>query len=384
MKAYIVSYHDSHDYNTRIKYLESFLQYKGYETETLISDFNHIDKCLYHVERKNTTILNVPSYSKNISIARIKSYKTFAKLSARYIYEGKDANIVYLLAPPNLLIKELALMKNRIGYKFIVEIGDMWPESMPISNKIKYLGWPILYFWKMIRDFYINQADYVITECELFKERLIKNGLKVDNSRVYFCKDFTGGEKIVKGLETKQIELCYLGSINNIIDIHFIYSLVKCFADKTNVYVHVIGVGEREQELRSAIESAGGKSIFYGRMYEDDKKQEIMSKCHFAINAMKTSVFVGMTMKSLDYFSFGIPMINNICGDTWSLIEKERCGINVSLDNISERVSDILAMSDEDYFVMCNKVRLVHAKYFSISSYREQMDKILKCVDERE
>ena len=42
---------------------------------------------------------------------------------------------------------------------------------------------------------------------------------------------------------------------------------------------------------------------------------KIINQCHYALNIMKKDVCVGMTMKSLDYFSFGIPIVNNIEGD---------------------------------------------------------------------
>ena len=43
---------------------------------------------------------------------------------------------------------------------------------------------------------------------------------------------------------------------------------------------------------------------------------------------MKDSVKVGLTIKSIDYFSYGIPIINNIKGDTWKIVEDKNVGIN--------------------------------------------------------
>ena len=43
---------------------------------------------------------------------------------------------------------------------------------------------------------------------------------------------------------------------------------------------------------------------------------------------MKKSVCVGLTMKSIDYFEFGLPIINNIKGDTWNAVEEYGIGIN--------------------------------------------------------
>ena len=36
---------------------------------------------------------------------------------------------------------------------------------------------------------------------------------------------------------------------------------------------------------------------------------------------MKQEVFVGLTMKSIDYFEAGLPIINNIHGDTWNIVK---------------------------------------------------------------
>ena len=40
-------------------------------------------------------------------------------------------------------------------------------------------------------------------------------------------------------------------------------------------------------------------------------------------------MFVGLTMKSMDYFEAGLPVINNIHGDTWDIIEREKIGVNL-------------------------------------------------------
>ena len=44
-------------------------------------------------------------------------------------------------------------------------------------------------------------------------------------------------------------------------------------------------------------------------------------------------------MKSIDYFSAGLPIINNIGGDTSEIVKKYNCGINYILfNNISNYI----------------------------------------------
>ena len=60
---------------------------------------------------------------------------------------------------------------------------------------------------------------------------------------------------------------------------------------------------------------------------------------------MKDSVEVGLTTKSLEYFSMGIPLINNIRGDTWDIVEEYGAGINYR--DLSYVLSEIQNEGDE-------------------------------------
>lgn len=379
MRACIISYHDSHDYNTRIKYLEAFLRSKGYEIETLISDFDHINKCEYHVERSNTQLIHVNTYTKNLSLERINSYVGFAKSCAECLLKKGKIDLIYLLAPPNSLIKELALLKRKMKFRFIVEVGDMWPESLPVSETVNTIAKPVFYLWRRIRDKYINDADYVIAECELFRTRLIRNGLLVPSKKVYFCKESLFNNLNALKYDRDHINLCYLGSINNIIDTDYIRKFVDRLSQKKKVAVHIIGKGECEKELCDSIKDAGGDVFFYGPIYDDGEKKEIVSRCHFALNIMKKSVFVGMTMKSLDYFSMGLPIINSVHGDIWDVIENNQCGFNS--DNPCDLALQIAKLSEEEYKLLKDKTITTQENNFSIDIYNRTMDLIFTEIE---
>lgn len=374
MKACVISYHDSHDYNTRIKYLEAFLRSKGYGTETLISDFDHINKCKYHVSRSNTQLIHVKPYNRNLSLERINSYVGFAKSCAECLSKQEKVDLVYLLAPPNLLIKEFALLKRKMKFRFIVEVGDMWPESLPVSDIVKTIGKPAFFLWRRIRDKYINNADYVIAECELFRTKLIRNGLLVPSKKVYFCKESLFNASNAIKYDGDHISLCYLGSINNIIDINYIRKFIYSLSQKKKVTVHIIGKGECEEALCDSIRNSGGNIVFYGPIYNDSKKKEIISMCHFALNIMRKSVFVGMTMKSLDYFSMGLPIINNVHGDIWDVIEDNQCGFNS--DNPNDIAHRIAELSEDGYKLLKAKTIATQENKFSTDIYNRTMDLI--------
>ena len=74
--------------------------------------------------------------------------KSFSKESFKYA-NRYDPDIIYVSTPPNFLFKYASKYKKRHkSVKIIFEIGDMWPETLPISDNIKTIISPALFIWK--------------------------------------------------------------------------------------------------------------------------------------------------------------------------------------------------------------------------------------------
>lgn len=375
-KALIVSCADNYDYNTRTKYVEKYLKDKNFEVEFLVADFDHRNKVKYQSKHDgNISYIHVAPYKKNISVARIFSHIMFANGVKQYVNKN-NFDLVYHCAPPNSTIKKLSQSRQKKNFKLITEIGDMWPESMPVSSKIKK-GLSIPFnIWAGFRDKYLSNSDAIITECNLFKNKLEKNAKLNNIKTIYFCKEFKDKEALDYNAKQK-ISLCYLGSINNIIDIDLIGKMIKELCKDTKVDLHIIGDGENRQELIDTAKKSGAEVFFHGIIYDKDKKQEIFNQCHFGLNIMKPTVFVGMTMKSLDYFSYGLPIINNIGGDVWEMVKNENIGINV------EEKSDLetfFNLKQEHYKEMIENVKDTHSKNFSIEHFEMELNELLDCA----
>lgn len=372
----IVSCNDNYDFETRTRYVRDFFEMKGYNVTFIIADFDHRNKVSYKVDRSdNIEYIHVRAYKKNLSINRILSHLDFAH-GVKKMIKKSNFDVVYHCAPPNCTIKVLSQMKDIKNYELITEIGDMWPETMPVSNGIKKVLYFPLHVWANLRDKYLFNSNAIIAECDLFNNQL-KNITGISNVKtLYFCKKSNFVNYDYDECH-RTIELCYLGSINNIIDYKIIGELVKAIANKRRVVVHIIGDGEKKNELINSIINNGGFVEYHGKIFEEKEKKDIFSKCSYALNIMKSSVNVGMTMKSLDYFSFGIPIINNINGDIGKMIDLYKIGFNINSDNISGVANLITDYDINDYIDMRNNVKIVHDKYFSVENFNEKMNEIL-------
>lgn len=337
MNVVIVNCFDT--YENRVNMLYDVLVSEGHKVTVIASDFRHFKKTYITESKKDYVYVHACAYKKNLSVARLKSHHYFSKNAFEEV-EKLSPDLLYVLIPANSLAKGAGKYKKaHPNVKLIFDIIDLWPETMPVGKIKEYFPFTL---WKNVRDKYLDCADFIVTECNLFKEKLSKVVKESKMETVYFAAEPYNGEiRTDRKLPSDKLVLCYLGSINNIIDIDVIKEIIEV-SDK-EVEVNIIGDGERKEELIKGIEEAGGKVIFHGKVYDDDKKYEIMSKCHYGLNIMKNTVCVGLTMKSVEYFRFELPIINNIEGDTWKLVDKYKLGINYSFDKeLSSEMCDIV------------------------------------------
>ncbi|MEW5568652.1 glycosyltransferase [Rossellomorea marisflavi] len=365
-------------YDLRIRPIENFLIAKGYECKYITSDFDHNKKAKYASEHGDAIQLNVPKYKKNLSIARLLSHYIFAKKAIKEI-KRQQPDLIYVILPPNFLAKFFSRYKRKNKVQLVYDIYDLWPETFPSKKSKGFLTLPFL-IWRNIRDKNLSSADMVITECNLFQEKLKKvlNGVKKET--LYLSKDSHNINNIHTVEEIDKLNLCYLGSINNIIDIDLIKNVVREFNNIKPVTLHVIGDGENRIKLIEEIREVGAEVEFYGLVYNVQEKTNIFKKCHFGINIMKDSVCVGLTMKSIDYFQAGLPILNNIQEDTFKLVDKYSIGFNINQGNLQELVKKVSNLNVEDHIKMRQNTKKIFKDFFSTEAANKKLEYIFEKI----
>lgn len=373
MKCVFISCFDNYD--TRIKHIERYYIEKNYDVEYITSNYDHIKKKKYEHNSDNTTQIKVLEYKNNLSLSRLISHYYFSK-KAFDLVEQKNPDVIYVMLPPNSLARfAYKYKRKRKETKLIFDIFDLWPESFPFTSKNNIMKIPF-YFWRKIRNQYLDKADIVLTECNLFREILCKDIPETNFQTLYLAKD----ESNISGefqYKNEEIEICYLGSINNIIDISTICNLLNEINKKKKVILNIIGDGERRDEFIDLVEKIGVVVVYHGKIYDEFKKKKIFDRCYFGLNMMKESVSVGLTLKSLDYFQLGLPILNNIKADTHEFVEKFNLGYNVSSDNIIEIATLVSELQKQEILVMRQNTKKIFSEYFSTKAFDMNIKSIL-------
>lgn len=353
-------------YEHRVDLLHNYFKKIG-DVKVYTSDYRHFEK-KYRVDKKQDfEFIHAVSYEKNMSFSRLYSHMKFSKDVLKKICK-EEYDLLWVLVPPNSLVQQMAKYKKKNkSTKLIFDLIDLWPETMPISISKSLLPFKL---WENMRNKHLKMADAIVTECDLYRERIPVDVAKEKIHTVYLAREIKPYNYEVD-LAEDEVVLCYLGSINNIIDIPSIADFISRLSKYKKVKLHIIGDGENRESLIESAKGAGANVIYHGKVYDNDEKQEIFSHCHYGLNIMKKSVFVGLTMKSMDYFEAGLPIINNIHGDTWDIIENKELGVN--LDE-SLNYKNII----EYKINMRDNVRAFFETEFGVSSFENKLDKCLK------
>lgn len=359
-------------YENRIRLVEEFLQEQGYACTYITSDFDHIKKESFCLQQKNTVQIPTRPYRRNLSAERLLSHHFFAKAAFEQV-EKSQPDFLFVMVPPNSMAEFAA--KYKISHpvvKLVLDLYDLWPETFPDGRAKKILAAPFA-LWRRTRDRGLDSADLITTECRLYQEVLRDRLADRPASVLYLCRPGETCQQPLTAPVSEELNLCYLGSINNIIDIPAIAGLLGEIAKLRPVVLHVIGDGESRVQFIEAVQAAGAKVIFHGIVYDSAQKQKIFDQCSFGINMMKSSVCVGLTMKSLDYFAGGLPILNSIGGDTHELVEKRKIGWNVCRSDLYQTAVLAAQASPEENLRMRENTLRMFRELFSEEAFRKQL-----------
>lgn len=360
MKRVIVISGTNH-YEERAKSVIEEYQ-KEHEVIYLTSDFDHVTKQYYKIGLPFAQQIHVIGYEKNLSVSRILSHIQFSiKIFFRLLKLKPD--ILYVEIPHNTLAVSAKWFKRFHKCEVILDIFDMWPESLPIKSNNPIFK-VVCSVWRGFRNHNLKYADKVYTECNYYQKLIQREGCHVPMETKYLTRKRVDLD-ICTLWDEEKIHLCYVGNINNIIDIPFITDFLSQINEKKKICFHLIGNGESRSKLIDSLESRGIQVISYGVVYDVYRLQEIFNQCYFGINFLLPDLAIGLTMKSITYLRGGIPLLNTVDGDTWNMVETYHAGINIQRENINKAVENILNMDHSQIRAMKENAHIVFEENFA-------------------
>ena len=261
-------------------------------------------------------------YSKNVSLARIRSHRAYAKEWLRLARDAGRPDLI-VTSVPTLSAALAALGLGRMfGAKVVADVQDAWPETFERLAP-KGLGWLahlLLTPWRMdAQSMIYRKADLVTGVCDRYRELTGRP----DYYRAYLGIE-NGLDSHVPGQKPsilryapadRKIRLVYSGNLGRSYDL---VTLEKAVEQNGDFELDVAGFGDF---------SSACPRVHNRGMLSAPDLQALLAQCDVGIVPMANESWVGIPNKFIDYSAAGLQIVSSLGGESAELLGKYRCGV---------------------------------------------------------
>lgn len=300
----------------------------GHQVEYWTGDFSHASK-----KRRNfisppkdfVHLIPVRPYKKNVSFARIRSHRTYAKAWERAAIEFVDNNhprrpdIIICAMPPVATASITIRLGARFNCKTVIDIQDAWPETFYrlVPTPLRWLAKLLLR--KMYRE--VQTA---------YRRATLVTGVSSRYAALCGRNDF---HLAYLGIALPQStfnpppstsifpRLIYLGNLGRTYDLPTLIRAVKYLP---TISLDIAGAGPCEAQWRALARDCL-RIRFHGYLNRRELAT-LISQCSIGVIPMCSDSFVGLPNKLGDYAMHGLTIVSSLKGETEELLMRFKCG----------------------------------------------------------
>ena len=305
------------------------------------TDFNHGKKQYFSTEEirhPDQVALHVPSYNSNMSIKRIWSHIVFARQIKKYLISlDEKPNALYCSMPTSSSAFVCAKFCKKYGIKFVIDVIDLWPDSLLPLVKGKAFIKALLYPWTYLTRYAYRHADVIMGESVTYANEAKKYNNHAKVYPVYLGVDMGYVDKVKSDNPVRlqkssdEIWIGYAGSLGNSYDFDALLDAVMGIHGRYKYKRWFIGDGVRRGEIEQYIETYGLNAEITGFLpYE--QLLGYLSYCDIAINIFRKSTKVVYSYKFNDYVAMNCFVLNSLKGETALMVDEYMIGRNFDFD----------------------------------------------------
>lgn len=343
------------------------------EKKVITTDYNHRSKKYYEEGEAvccDQILLHVPAYSRNISPKRIWSHLVFAWKLKKYLRSITDKPVVvYCTMPTSASAYVCAKYCKQNNVKFVIDVIDLWPDSLlPLMKGQKAIK-ALLYPWTYLTRYAYKSADVIMGESVKYANEAKKFNKKAEVYPVYLGVDMHIINKVKEGKPVlldkpeDEVWIAYSGALGVSYDFRTLLEAVKNIHGRYKYKLWFVGDGVKRGEIESLISEYGLNAEITGFLpYE--QLLGYLSYCDIAVNIFRNNTKVVYSYKFNDYVAMDCFVLNSLEGETAQMVDEYRIGRNFNFSDqpLSAVLEDTLKNWDEYRKWNVNCKRLVEEK----------------------
>ncbi|MBC2368744.1 glycosyltransferase family 4 protein [Listeria booriae] len=243
--------------------------------------------------------------------------------------EKESFDVVYVSSPPIFIALVGLVAKRKFKAKLIVDIRDLWPDSLQGVGKFNSPIFLRTAYW--FENKIYKHADQIVINSESFAPYIMHKG--VSPEKITFVPNSLTQEEIAIGsairpILREPITVIYAGNIGLAQELESFIRMAEHFKNNEAVRFKMIGYGTNYAKLVQEVETKQLQNI---TVHPPDTRANVWEKLLKAdiafVSLVPHPVFETVIPgKVIDYMGCGLPIIGMVSGYAKHTIEKARTG----------------------------------------------------------
>ncbi len=365
----------SHPHNTKLQLIEAPEKYRVYQKEpfpwVLIKTRNYEGS-------KKSRVLSMFEFYRNM------------KHAAKH-FEKPDA-IIGSSAHPLAALLAIKLGK-KYGCKGIVEVRDLWPESIVTYGVLPRNNPAVKFLYKFEKYLYTH-ADELIFTMENAWQYFEEQGLDkvIPREKVHYVNNGVDLEEFKYNVthypledsdirDDRYFKVVYVGSIRRVNNLGRLLDAAK-LVKNTRIRILIWGDGDQLEDLKQRVKDENIENVIFKGITEKKFIPYITSHADLNImhNGRSPVLKYGLSANKLfDYAAAGRPIFSDFdCGMNPANVYK--AGVTYSgdaVEGIAKMIDEFGGMQQEDYQAYCDRALQLANHY----SYENIIQKIIDIIN---
>ncbi|MFL0493531.1 glycosyltransferase family 4 protein [Priestia megaterium] len=337
----------------RIKNIYKLLKDENYDVNVLTTEPTYPNKKIYDDEQfwddhsideeNDVTRIGVKNrkYSRSI-INRLMYYLEIAfKMMFFILTDRKKYDVIFVTSPPIFIAVVGLLAKYRYRRPLILDIRDLWPESLKGVGVFNYPIVISVFSW-LEKILYVK-ANHIIVNSQGFIHFMTEK-YSIPSSKIHFMPNAANGTEISmveSGSDT--FKVMYAGNIGLAQDVTVLMDLAKELHEY-NIELTVMGYGFKKKEFVQFAKEHKLTNVRFIKPTTRQKCLHIISEHHIGLVTLNGQQVFETVLpgKIIDYMTCGIPIVASVSGYAKEIILSHEAGIVSGTNTADEMLRHIL------------------------------------------
>ncbi|MFB3170011.1 glycosyltransferase family 4 protein [Neobacillus sp. 179-C4.2 HS] len=342
----------------RIKHLYMQLKKENYDVKIFTSEPSYPNKKIYEDEEfwdeeslncEKDNIVRIGINNRKYSNSILNRLFYYLEVALKFLFliikDKQRYDYIFVTSPPIFTGFVGLFAKYRYNSKFILDIRDLWPESL---KGVGVFNYPlILNLFGALEKILYKKSDKIVINSLGFEEYIQKKA-KISKSKILFIPNGAVKEEIasINRQENKTPKIIYAGNLGLAQNTELINKLVPLL-EQQGINLTIIGYGVNKNELFKSIKQYRNVTIIKPLTRKECFK--IITEHDLGLVTLKDKEVFKTVLpgKIIDYMTCGVPIVGVIDGYAKEIVEKERVGIASNTDDPQEILFLIKKLLDD-------------------------------------